>query len=341
MIRTASASNKSHFLEIVSLEKIRQGSQGYVYENHLSVTFTAVFSGEFRPPSGLSPPPINRKMMQNRRVIQVVSKAGCVLNAFEGDSITVEIQKRGEYDRNALESLRDILGEIRPETSLDVGANIGNHALVISKYSENLIAFEPIKFIFDVLKSNVALNNLSNVEVLNLGLSNKAMDRNIFIPENGNLGTSSLEVMSGEGDFLQVKTVIGDDYLREHHSTVRVDFIKIDVEGHEAAALMGLKETIVKDQPLLLIEWNSPETVSSFKEFDLFNKLFSGYKAYSLSSTDNKKIYTRSITGFLKRLFFKMVSSKWCFSSFEPEKYYSNVFLVPSRYQSALEGIKH
>lgn len=275
--------------------------------------------------------------MQNHRVIQVTSLSGCVLNAFEGDAITVEIQKKGEYDKNALKSLRDILGKIRPKTSLDVGANIGNHTLVISKYSEALIAFEPVKFVFDVLQSNIELNQLKNVKAVNLGLSNNAADRNIFIPENGNLGTSSLESTNGEGDFLQIRTVVGDAYLQEHASLSQIDFIKIDVEGHEAAALTGLSKTIARDQPLLLLEWNNPETITSFKELNLFEELFAGYKACALSSTHNKKVYKRSVAGFLKRLFFKLVANRWCFSSFDAEKNYSNVYLIPKRYQATLE----
>jgi FkbM family methyltransferase len=279
--------------------------------------------------------------MQSRRIIQVAVKGGRLLNAFEGDSITVEIQKKGEYDGNTLASLREILARIQPQTSLDIGANIGNHALVIAQYSGTLIAFEPVWFIYDVLQSNVGLNELRNVVALNIGLSNEDSNRDIFIPENGNLGSSSLEATSGIGDFLQIKTVIGDDYLQACYAGSRIDFIKIDVEGHEAPALMGLCRTIARDQPLLLIVWNSPKTISAFKASDLFATLFSGYGFYSLSSTDNKKVHPRRAMGFLRRLAFRILPRKWCLSSFEPEKHYSDVYLVPKRYQSAFSAFRY
>ncbi len=279
--------------------------------------------------------------MQNPRVIQVATKAGDRLNAFEGDAISVEIQNKGEYDGNTLDSLRDILAKIQPQTSLDIGANIGNHALVIARYSRRLIAFEPVKFIYDVLQSNVILNQLHNVAARQVGLSNEDLERDIFIPENGNLGSSSLEAVGGAGDYLTIRTVIGDAYLQANDPSGRIDFIKIDVEGHEAPALTGLAQTIARDQPLLLIEWNSEKTISAFRNFDLFNTLFAGYRCYSLSSTDNKKVLPKNIKGFVQRLYTKYFSRQWCLSSFAPEKHYSNVYLVPARFQPLFREFRY
>lgn len=279
--------------------------------------------------------------MQNHRVITVITKRGNFLNAFEGDSITTEIQRKGEYDSNTLDSLRDILGNIQPQTSLDVGANIGNHALVIAQYSKNLLAFEPVEFIYDVLQSNIDQNHLKSVIALNLGLSNEELNRDIFIPQNGNLGCSSLEAVNGEGTLLQIKTIIGDSYLQEHHANKQIDFIKMDVEGHEAAALMGLESTIQRHQPLLLIEWKSKKTIASFKEGILFNRLFAGYCFYSLSYTDNKKVHANNMVGFCKRILYKLFDKKWCLSSFDSEKNYSNVYLVPKRYQPIFRKFRY
>ncbi|MGB7816801.1 MAG: FkbM family methyltransferase [Methylotenera sp.] len=279
--------------------------------------------------------------MENHKTIQIKTKRGFILNAFEGDSITQEIQKKGEYDANTLESLNEVLAAIQPQTSLDVGANIGNHALLISRFSKNLIAFEPVGFIFEVLQSNLIQNHIANAQAVNSGLSDTALEREIFIPQNGNLGSSSLEATNGTGQRLKINTIIGDDYLQKNLSGARIDFIKMDVEGHEAAALQGLKATIRAFQPLLLLEWKSPQTISAFKDHDLFNDLFSQYSFYSLSYTSNKKAHPKSLWGFLKRIYYRLFAKKWCLSGFERKKYYSNVYFVPSRYKSIFEKFIH
>jgi len=279
--------------------------------------------------------------MQTLNVLKLRTKRGFILNAFAEDSITKEVQRKGEYDSNTLNSLSDILAAIKPEISLDVGANIGNHVLVISKFSQHVVAFEPVKFIFDVLKKNVEENYLDNVTPLNLGLSNKDSESEIFIPKNGNLGSSSMEAKGGEGVLLKIKTIVGDVYLEDNFKDQHVDFIKMDVEGHEAFALMGLKAVIAKYQPLILLEWKSPNTIQTFREFDLFNKLFPEYKKYSLSYTSNKKVHANSIAGFLRRIYHKLIGSKWCLSRFDDTKYYTNVYFVPLRYQKLFNNFNY
>lgn len=279
--------------------------------------------------------------MCNQQLITITTKKGFALTAFEGDSITKEIQSYGEYDGNTLQSIRDVLALIQPQTSLDVGANIGNHALAIAPLTKKLIAFEPVTFIYEVLKSNLEQNKLGNAIAVNFGLSLDQSTKEIFIPKNGNLGSSSLEAVNGEGTFLQIGTLSGDAYLEEHSHTEQIDFIKMDVEGHEAAAILGLKNTIQKYQPLLLLEWKSANTMMSFKDLDLFNRLFAGYKFYSLSYTNNKKVHPRNWIGFCKRIYYKLTISKWCLSSFDPDKSYSNVYFVPERFQSVFASFKY
>ena len=279
--------------------------------------------------------------MNKYKVTQVKTKRGFVLNAFEQDSITREIQLMGEYDANTLDSINDILGIIKPDVSLDVGANIGNHSLVIAMNSRRLVAFEPVGFIFEVLKSNFQHNRIEHAQAVNSGLSDKALDRDIFIPENGNLGSSSINATSGAGCRLKINTIVGDNYIQKNLNGSRIDFIKIDVEGHEASVLQGLKATILESQPLLLIEWNDSHTVSSFSDRYLFTELFSNYSFYSLSYRSNKKMHANNMLGFLKRVYYRFLPKKWCLSKFEPHRRYSNVYFVPLRYKTVFDKFIH
>jgi FkbM family methyltransferase len=271
--------------------------------------------------------------MKNHHEINITTKRGYSLNCIEGDTITKAIQANGEYDTNTLDSLADILGKIRPNISLDVGANIGNHAVLIAKYSEKLIAFEPVKFVYDLLQSNLSQNCPANTLAVNKGLSNEHAIREIFVPDY-NLGCSSLEAQVGVGEMFNIELIVGDDWISKNCVGKSIDFIKMDIEGHEAAALIGMSDTIVANQPLLLLEWKNKNAIDLFKELDLYNKIFLGYQFFSLSNTCYKKAHRPGIFGRLKRIYYRFFNKKWCLASFKSDQNYSNVYFVPNRYLS-------
>ena len=280
---------------------------------------------------------IMAKSTITRSLITLTTKRGKRLNAFDGDSITREIQKKGEYDSNTLDSLADVLTMIRPEVSLDVGANIGNHALVIADHSRRVIAFEPVDFIFQALEANVRQNGAAHIEIVNVGLSDEDKEAEIFNPDNANLGSSSMEISGGGGEKVKIRTMVGDRFLAQHDA--KIDFIKMDVEGHEVPALQGLKNTIEMYQPLLLLEYKTQKTINGFRNNSLFDNLFAGYTVFSIMTTHSKKIHGGGIIGLLKRSYYKHMDRHWVLSGFEPEKHYSNIYLVPKRYQSSFSTL--
>lgn len=279
--------------------------------------------------------------MLKHQLITVTTKSGQQLKAFKDDSITREIQSVGEYDGNTLSSLREVLTCIQPRTSLDIGANIGNHAIVIAQYTKKLIAFEPVKFIFNALQENLQLNGLKNAVAFNAGLSDEASKRDIFIPKHGNLGCSSLEAYFEDADKQEIELIVGDQYLNKASPREYIDFIKMDVEGHEVSALQGLEKTLKQHQPLLLIEYKSLTTIESFQRMNLFDDLFKGYQFFSLSYTYNKKVHQKNWMGFLKRIYYKVFDRKWCLSHFDQSKPYANLYLVPPRYQKAFSAFAY
>lgn len=261
---------------------------------------------------------------------------GKIVCAFAGDAITLDIQAKGEYDSNVLDSLCDVLAEIQPVVSLDIGANIGNHALVIADFSKRVIAFEPIDFVFCVLEKNIAQNSASHVQPVNVGLSNQNRTAEIFIPDNANVGSSSLDITSGSGRRLQVNTVVGDHYLQQCNIAA-VDFIKMDVEGHEVPALQGLRKTIVECQPLLLLEYNNTKTLEDFSRQQVWSDIFAGYEVFSIAMTSSKKIHGKGWASFFKRIYYKCFSSHWVLSSFDPAQRYCNIYLVPQRFSAVFK----
>lgn len=137
---------------------------------------------------------------------------------------------------------------------LDIGANYGWYALHIAKQSPNaaIFSFEPIPSTFKCLNENVALNNVSNIETLNFGLSDKEGKFNFFYDSSLSVN-ASLANVSGNSNIEEVvcnvKTL--DEYWLEQK---QIDFIKCDIEGAELFALKGGAKSIQKFKPIIFCE---------------------------------------------------------------------------------------
>jgi FkbM family methyltransferase len=274
--------------------------------------------------------------MTLRQIKRLTTKRNFQLDVFVSDTITQEIESKGEYDSNTLDSLVDILTEIRPNIALDVGANIGNHSVLIAQHVKQLIAFEPLTFIHEVLQANLKNNQLSHAQAYPLALSDKKTTNAIHILNNGNLGSSSLEFNDNVAESIEINTVVADDFLESLNIQQSIDFIKMDVEGHEVSAILGMQNIIQSHQPLMLLEWKSQDMIKRFHEYKLFNTIFKDYECLALSYTTSKKVHAKNFRGAFNRLFQKIKGKRWCFTNFNSYQSYANVYFVPKRFKSKL-----
>lgn len=134
---------------------------------------------------------------------------------------------------------------------LDIGANIGNHAIFFSAICgvQRCVAFEPNPYTASILARNIALNDLRNVEIREAALSDSDAALAIESQPDDNLGGTTFKVLEGgrvRGQRLD-DTDIGP-----------IDFIKLDVEGMALNVLRGAKVFIAEQKPAILIElWKS------------------------------------------------------------------------------------
>jgi FkbM family methyltransferase len=124
------------------------------------------------------------------------------------------------------------------ETAVDVGANIGYMARVLADRTGpagTVFAFEPHPAMFAEL-----LHNTENFGVIakQAAVSDRAGKASLHVPHDfaGNHGIASLERPDSEFETLAINCLTLDEALNEQ-TTVGV--LKIDIEGHELAALSG------------------------------------------------------------------------------------------------------
>ncbi len=112
---------------------------------------------------------------------------------------------------------------------IDAGANIGLATIFFkTRYPQShVIAFEPDPTIFEVLKCNIASGNFKDVTLIQQGLSKKA-DHYFFSSDKSDGG----RISSRKESTLLIKTTVLSKYLNQP-----IDFLKIDIEGHEVEVL--------------------------------------------------------------------------------------------------------
>jgi len=130
----------------------------------------------------------------------------------------------------------------------DVGANVGFYSLLASELvgSGKVFAFEPVPRNLSYLREHLALNRVTNVEVLPTAVSDKNGHSSFEIEETGLMGH-----LLGEGS-MTVSTVTLDS-LVEEGKVLPPGYVKMDIEGAELLALRGASDTFQQFHPVLFL----------------------------------------------------------------------------------------
>lgn len=141
---------------------------------------------------------------------------------------------------------------------IDGGANIGFVTIPIAQRILSrhglVLSFEPQRMLYCALAGSVALNNLQNVRLFQQGLGSEPSLG--YLPpidyeQDADFGMVSLLAASDRGSTHESVEIVCLDQL----ALPRVDLIKLDVEGHECAALEGGMGLIQSQRPYLWIEY--------------------------------------------------------------------------------------
>ena len=137
----------------------------------------------------------------------------------------------------------------RAQIIADIGANAGIYSLaaLASQPRAEVHAFEPTPEIAAHLRGTVALNNLDNhLFVHEMAVSNSNGSANL-VRCRGDLGTNEgmnfLSAGSVSGGSETVEAVSLDKFCHDH-AIERLDLVKMDIQGHEHAALIGAQRMI-------------------------------------------------------------------------------------------------
>jgi FkbM family methyltransferase len=139
--------------------------------------------------------------------------------------------------------------------AVDVGANVGLYTTVMARHAAQVVAFEPHPDCAAYLRKL----RLPRCQIIEAALSDSDGHAMLRVPHEGRGENPALATLAEANDAaaraVSVKTMCLDSALAQHlPATARIGFIKIDVEGHEAAVLRGAAGVITRDRPILLTE---------------------------------------------------------------------------------------
>jgi FkbM family methyltransferase len=147
---------------------------------------------------------------------------------------------------------------------IDVGANIGYFTLLMNQQvapSGRVLAVEPDSEAFALLQANVAQFGCGSVELLPVAAT-RASGLVTLSKDGQNFGAHKAYVVAGAVSYQPVQGVRLDDAL---DPDARIDFIKVDVEGMDHAAVEGMERTVRRWAPTMLVEFN-PKNIEGFGE---------------------------------------------------------------------------
>lgn len=164
----------------------------------------------------------------------------------------------------------------RFRTALDGGAHIGTWTVHLAKVFEEVWAFEPAPDTYECLLMNTAqLRNVKRAKKA-LGAGHEICAVEDDPTRVGNSGSRTVRVLGPEVRLKNVEAPVAEVVTIDGLAIENLDFLKLDVEGHELFALEGARETIARCQPTIVVElkkFDPPRNGGPVKVVELLSQL--------------------------------------------------------------------
>lgn len=183
---------------------------------------------------------------------------------------------------------------------VDVGANFGYFTCLMGSLIKKggrgrVISVEPNPAMIKLLRKNVTINwSMCPIEIFECAVANSNGTAEFRVPVNRASNASLVRqaapaaTVSGKEETITVPLKRIDDLVIPG---TRVDLMKIDVEGHEWAALMGAQR-VIHDSPKLAIimEWSQAQMREAGYDCAAMLKLFSDLKLVAHRVPEDRRL---------------------------------------------------
>ncbi len=236
---------------------------------------------------GLIPAKIYAGFPINRDVDIYIGDRSLKYHLEKGDEVGMSIHWSGiMFESETVEVFLDLIK--KADYFVDIGANTGIFSLisVLSNDKCKVLSFEPVHESYKALVYNINVNNFEkNIEPYEKVVSNIDGQVEFHEPCNALYPTSASLDLKGfrgcKGSIVKVDSITIDNFLSAVTiGRVKNILFKIDVEGFEQRVLEGMRRTIEKHKPIIILECLSDgpavEVTNILKKF--------GYVFYHLTN---------------------------------------------------------
>jgi FkbM family methyltransferase len=141
---------------------------------------------------------------------------------------------------------------------IDCGVNYGAYSIPISKQKSNttVVCFDPSKKALSELKNNIKLNNSQNIKYYNYGISD-TISKDFFSDEIDNFKNSGEYSFVTSKSSYKVDTTTLDYFFKNFNlNTYKIIIIKLDIEGYEFNAFVGMKRILRNHNVIVFFEFS-------------------------------------------------------------------------------------
>lgn len=232
----------------------------------------------------------------DQRITMNFRSSGVKLICVEGDKRIACIDSLNflSYEEEELSMQFQLIED--NDVVFDIGGNYGWYSIhVAKKFPKNKVfSFEPVPKTYSILKENIELNQASNIQPINIGLSNKKGEFVFYCDPELTVNASLNNVKESINVVEVVCKVDCLDQFVTDNKIDKLDFIKCDIEGAELFALLGAKESLKKFKPKLFVEmlrkWSLKFDYHPNDIIEFLREL--GYKCFTINNDSLEEILT-------------------------------------------------
>jgi len=187
----------------------------------------------------------------------------------------------GAYEKYVLFLMKDLAKNLHDNHLVfyDIGAYTGQHSLFMSKYAAVVHAFEPYPPVAARFRHMIEINKIKNITLWPIALGKEQGSLPMEVPPAWNPAIGSLTKNwhnDDQGAEITVEVKRGDELPSE--VTSDVDLIKLDTEGYEKNIVIGLRETLKRKRPIVIMELNIGNDERWVSEEDVYKHFPPDYK---------------------------------------------------------------
>ena len=204
-----------------------------------------------------------------------------------GTGIINHIMCGRTYEQETCDFIKKSLDNVENPGFVDIGANIGLISIYMLKKIPKIkiYAFEPSPHQNMLFEKTIKENYLEDkIKLFKVALGEEDGEATFFAHNSANCSGDGFKDTGRGGNTKEIKveTTSLDSWCNKNNSP-KIDLIKIDTEGAELYILMGAKEAIIKNSPIIFFEMQEVNyKVYGYNWVDILNFFNTvGYSIYT------------------------------------------------------------